>query len=329
MCISAAARVVLVVINIAIAIISLGVVVIGALLKFSADKFLQLVFGAASFSVQSSDKSDFNIPNIAQVSQLPFLGEVGYALIIFGAILFFVSFTACCGACCNYRVLLYIFIVVLTILVIAQAVVFALIMTKDSVFNKKIEDTIGDKVKSDFQANGQDVFSFSINLLNYLSPRPNLTFVVQLDCCGIRGQIDFSSLPPTCCLKSIIDGSDNARKNACVRSSAPPADYNTVVSGQPDGQRSTRETGMSSDSCKHVYNKKERRIFIVFTARASIRPSKKKEREREKMEGGDFDMGLETHPLVLTLGKHTADSTVQVRPHLTSRVSFVKVIVLW
>ncbi|XP_025105043.1 leukocyte surface antigen CD53-like isoform X1 [Pomacea canaliculata] len=217
MCISAAARVVLVVINIAIAIISLGVVVIGALLKFSADKFLQLVFGAASFSVQSSDKSDFNIPNIAQVSQLPFLGEVGYALIIFGAILFFVSFTACCGACCNYRVLLYIFIVVLTILVIAQAVVFALIMTKDSVFNKKIEDTIGDKVKSDFQANGQDVFSFSINLLNYL-----------LDCCGIRGQIDFSSLPPTCCLKSIIDGSDNARKNACVRSSAPPADYNTV-----------------------------------------------------------------------------------------------------
>ncbi|XP_025105044.1 leukocyte surface antigen CD53-like isoform X2 [Pomacea canaliculata] len=200
-----------------VSIISLGVVVIGALLKFSADKFLQLVFGAASFSVQSSDKSDFNIPNIAQVSQLPFLGEVGYALIIFGAILFFVSFTACCGACCNYRVLLYIFIVVLTILVIAQAVVFALIMTKDSVFNKKIEDTIGDKVKSDFQANGQDVFSFSINLLNYL-----------LDCCGIRGQIDFSSLPPTCCLKSIIDGSDNARKNACVRSSAPPADYNTV-----------------------------------------------------------------------------------------------------
>lgn len=91
-----------------IQIISLGVVVIGALLKFSADKFLQLVFGAASFSVQSSDKSDFNIPNIAQVSQLPFLGEVGYALIIFGAILFFVSFTACCGACCNYRVLLYI-----------------------------------------------------------------------------------------------------------------------------------------------------------------------------------------------------------------------------
>ncbi|KAK7105450.1 tetraspanin-18B-like [Littorina saxatilis] len=106
-------------------------------------------------------------------------------------------------------------------LIIAQGVVGGLFIAEDTVLHDEIKKTVGDKVKNDFQANGTDVFDFSINMLHYL-----------LDCCGIRGWDDFNNTPkpPSCCNRTIIDGDsswdDERQECASDPPTAPDSYYN-------------------------------------------------------------------------------------------------------
>ncbi|XP_076457509.1 tetraspanin-1-like [Babylonia areolata] len=223
-CITGIGRVILIILNLVFLLISLALVAAGVFLKFFASSLVEPVLGAVSASLDQATKDKFNIPDLEDISDLPFVGEIGIAFIAFGSVLFFVSFMACCGACCKWRPLLVVFVIVMLILVICQGVVGGLFLAKDSVLHDKIKSTVGDKVKDEFDADGKDVFSFAINILQYL-----------LGCCGIRGWEDFSggNKPPSCCLKEIIEGDSNnaamqARQQACTASppTAPPADYN-------------------------------------------------------------------------------------------------------
>lgn len=211
-------RLLLVLLNLVILLVSLAVLAVGILLKFFAGVVTKLLLGTTS-ALSSADKTRFNIPDVSDIESLPFVSEIGVALIIFGVILFCISFFGCCGACCKYRPLLIVFVVLLSILVIAQAVIGGLFLAKESILHKTIKDKVGDKVKTDFVAKGNDVFSFSINIMQYL-----------MGCCGIRGWEDFpGAKPPSCCNKTIIDGRSpdwDIQKAACYSNpTTAPASY--------------------------------------------------------------------------------------------------------
>ena len=85
-------------------LVSLALIVGGVVLKFFANTLVSLLgdFGA----VTDVTKLDLGIPEMADVKELPFLDDVGLFFIIFGCILFVISFCACCGACYQWRPLL-------------------------------------------------------------------------------------------------------------------------------------------------------------------------------------------------------------------------------
>lgn len=217
-CVTGCGRVILIILNFLFLIISLGLIAVGVLLKFFASKVVEPILGAVSASLDQQTKDEFNIPNLDDISDLPFVGEIGIAFIAFGCILFFISFLACCGACYKWRPLLIVFVIVMSILVICQGVVGGLFLAKDSVLHDKIKDTVGDKVKDEFTTDGKDVFSFAINILHYL-----------LGCCGIRDRNDFTGhRPPSCCTREIIDSGTQTQQQQCVSNppTAPESSYN-------------------------------------------------------------------------------------------------------
>ncbi|KAL8573887.1 hypothetical protein ACOMHN_029335 [Nucella lapillus] len=219
-CCTVIGRVVLLILNFFFLVIALSLIAVGVLLKFFVKELVEPILGAVSASLDQSTKDSFNIPDLDKVADLPFVGEIGIAFLAFGCVLFFISFMACCGACYKWRPLLIVFVIVMAILVISQGVVGGLFLAKDSVLHNTIKESLGDKVKDEFEADGDDAFSFAINIMHYL-----------LGCCGIRGKMDFNgSRPPSCCLREIIDGDNSmtARKQGCVNKPpfAPEADYN-------------------------------------------------------------------------------------------------------
>lgn len=190
---------ILVLLNMLFLLISLALLAVGVIVKFFAAKLLGPLLGTVS---SAATKSGFNIPELDKVKELPFLDQIGVALIIFGSVLMVISFCACCGACCEWRPLLVVFVVLMMILVIAQAVVGGLFLATDSSLHDNIKKTIVDKIQSDYKHDDQnDVFSIAINLMNYL-----------LECCGMSGYADFetTNVSPTCCLKKIIEDKTNA-----------------------------------------------------------------------------------------------------------------------
>ncbi|KAK7462527.1 hypothetical protein BaRGS_00038437, partial [Batillaria attramentaria] len=216
-CITTVGKTILIILNVVFLIVSLVLIAAGILLKFFASLIATLLLGTVG-SLDSSTQSDFNIAGVEDIEELPFIGDVGLALIVFGAFLFVISFLACCGACCKSRIMLIVFVILMSILVISQAVVGGLFLSKGSILHSTIEDTLGDKVKTDFKEDGKDAFSVSINLLNY-----------QLRCCGIRDYKDFKDekRPASCCKKDIIDGNDSLKKQQCTSDPpGPQAEFN-------------------------------------------------------------------------------------------------------
>lgn len=85
---------------------SLAVVVVGALLKYLPDKLTEIIFGVTSIVVKDEDRTAFHIPDLKDVTNLPFVGDAGVALMVFGGVLFCISFMACCGASGKWKLLL-------------------------------------------------------------------------------------------------------------------------------------------------------------------------------------------------------------------------------
>lgn len=216
---AACGKVILVLLNMLFLLISLALLAVGVIVKFFGAEFLGKFLGTVS---TAATNSGFPIPALEKVKDLPFLDQIGLALIIFGSLLLVISFCACCGACCGWRPLLVVFVVVMMILVIAQAVVGGLFLATDSTLHNTIKKTIVDKIQSDYKHDDdKDAFSIAINLMNYL-----------LQCCGMSGYADFevANVSPTCCLKEIIEDSSNsiytASASLCKNGKALPIDVN-------------------------------------------------------------------------------------------------------
>ncbi|KAK7089411.1 hypothetical protein V1264_024412 [Littorina saxatilis] len=100
----------------------------------------------------------------------------------------------------------------MSVLVIVQAAVGGLFLAKNSALHSTIKEKVGDKVKDDYDETGNDVFSFAINMLNYL-----------LKCCAINGRTDFKGGIPalSCCKREVI----TTDQNKCLARQSPYADF--------------------------------------------------------------------------------------------------------
>nr|KAG5689455.1 hypothetical protein BaRGS_026016 [Batillaria attramentaria] len=177
-------------------LVSLALTAIGVILKFFSGKVLKKLMDKVVSSYERLEKLHLD-QDMEKLEGLPFVDKLGMALMAVGIVLFCISFCACCGATCDLRVLLIVFVILMALLVIVQGVIGGLFLKKDSVLHDKIKETAGKKIQEDYDPKGQDMFSFGINVLNYM-----------LECCGIGGPSDFGKTPSTCCKKDIIDAND-------------------------------------------------------------------------------------------------------------------------
>ncbi|XP_025102607.1 tetraspanin-18-like [Pomacea canaliculata] len=193
-CITSCGRIVLILINLVILLVSLALVVLGVLMKFFPGSIVETLL--AKVEIPSSSAQDFgSIPSVGKIINFPFFADLGVALLIFGCILFVISFCACCGACGKWRPLLLVFIIAMIVLILGQAVVGGLFLAKDSILHEKIKETFGDEVTKNYKDGNSNAISIAMDILN-----------LQLDCCGFRGPKDFALNPKvkTCCRKKII-----------------------------------------------------------------------------------------------------------------------------
>jgi len=109
------------------------------------------------------------------------LGGISIGLIILGVFLFITAILGCISACCQVKVIMIIYTVVLLVLLIAQIVFVILFGT--GFFDNMIKDQLTGILQNDFI--GIDSFTAESLLLNIL--------MIQFKCCGIDGYKDFDS----------------------------------------------------------------------------------------------------------------------------------------
>ncbi|PVD27028.1 hypothetical protein C0Q70_12178 [Pomacea canaliculata] len=121
----------------------------------------------AKVEIPSSSAQDFgSIPSVGKIINFPFFADLGVALLIFGCILFVISFCACCGACGKWRPLLLVFIIAMIVLILGQAVVGGLFLAKDSILHEKIKETFGDEVTKNYKDGNSNAISIAMDILN-------------------------------------------------------------------------------------------------------------------------------------------------------------------
>ncbi|XP_059154279.1 23 kDa integral membrane protein-like [Physella acuta] len=186
---------ILILLNVVFLIISLGLVAIGAILAFIPGTVLKYMLDAAT---KAASTAGYTMPkDVNDLKDLPMVYEVGVALFILGLVLFAISFMGCCGSCSSCcKCLLLGFALVMICLMIAELVVVTMFYVPSSPIHSTIRTTLKDKIKTDYNENGTDPFSQSINLVNH-----------YFECCGIDGESDFIPKSHRSC--------DSTNKNGC------------------------------------------------------------------------------------------------------------------
>ncbi|XP_067666324.1 tetraspanin-18-like [Haliotis asinina] len=208
---SSVGQCVLVLLNIIFVLLSLVLVVVGVILKFFPGVLMQFLFEGAK------GITHFQLPDgSSDLNTVPLLDELGLSVLIFGVVLFSVSFLACCGACYKIRFFLGLFCILVIILILSVATVGGLFFNRDSPLHTKIKNEFKQKVHDDYTGpQKKDVFSLLINILCY-----------SLNCCGMAGPDDFDhtapwtnyniksggtyhiDVTPACCVHSYLKAND-------------------------------------------------------------------------------------------------------------------------
>ncbi|XP_046572755.1 tetraspanin-18-like [Haliotis rubra] len=166
----------LILLNVIFVIISMGLLAVGVILKFFPGLLMSfLMAGISSVSGFSKPGSANNLTSI------PLIDDLGLALIVFGAVLFLISFFACCGACCMCRPFLILFVVFMMVVIISLATLGGLFLAKTSTLHSSIRGSLKTKVRNEYKGpENDDIFSLIINVISY-----------GFKCCAISGPDDF------------------------------------------------------------------------------------------------------------------------------------------
>ncbi|CAH8550860.1 unnamed protein product [Schistosoma turkestanicum] len=178
-------RIVLIAMNTVSLIVGLALLILGALMVWGQTVIQSLLNNFITNLISQYMKgSDTGQINELVTRILTSTSPVGLAVFILGCVCAGISLFGYCGACCNMKILLYIYAMLVGVLALAFLVTFSVYFSR--------KDEIGSKVIDLFQMSVNGYQSMEANTLDSLvvgliSP--------PLQCCGVNGGDDFKSSP--------------------------------------------------------------------------------------------------------------------------------------
>lgn len=180
-CLSGVARVLLVVINIVFLLLGLALTAVGFLLRYGQSvykPFLEFGLFQLQKALKETNLGDFNVEDIDMGEALL---SLALGLIIGGLVLFGIAFFGCCGACCKFKLLLWIYALIIIVFVVGEAVGIGLLYGKPDLVKDHLKSTL-----NDYQGlGGKDVNSLTWNVM-----------MIQFKCCGVDDYKDFDTTLP-------------------------------------------------------------------------------------------------------------------------------------
>ncbi|KAG5441146.1 hypothetical protein CSKR_102756 [Clonorchis sinensis] len=180
-------RILLIIVNTVSVLVGLVLLAVGALMIWGQDVVHKLINGFLNPLLQSISVAQ----DAAQVTELigrilTATSPIGIALFVLGAVFAIVSIIGYCGACCNYKVLLYLYAALVGVLALAVMVCFSVYFAA--------KDKIADYVVEVFAKSVKEYQSMEANtadslLIGLLQP--------PLKCCGVSSSADFVNLAST------------------------------------------------------------------------------------------------------------------------------------
>lgn len=186
--ISLVGKIVLVVVNMLILLLSLALLACGVILIAGKDLYNslltsmedQLKSGLTSAGV-SIDTSSFSISDL----MLP----LAYGVIALGLVMGALALLGCCGGCYTIKIVLVVYVIITGVMFVVQLVIVIVVYTDRSVFDSTAKSYIKGTLDDYAGIEGTDAKSLAWNaLMNYEG------------CCGVDSYADFTGLtnwPPT------------------------------------------------------------------------------------------------------------------------------------
>lgn len=234
-CLSSMGRLLLVVINIVFLLIGLGLTIVGLILRFGRTIYEPILKIGIDNLQDVIDKTSIGGFKVEDIDIGETLQSIAIGLIVGGLVLVVISFFGCCGACCKSEILLWLYVIVLVVIAIGEAVAIGLLYGKPEL----VKDNVKTSLK-DYEGLGSSrVSDVSWNII-----------MIQFNCCGVDSYEDFSIA--TNWKKSLTVGSNTYTLTtpvACCKklpSSKNSGEFSCATDNPPKKENSNAETGCYS-----------------------------------------------------------------------------------
>lgn len=175
-CFAGLARLLLVVLNIVFLLGGLAIAVVGFILRYGRviyEPFLEYGMTKLKDLLKNTGFEVFNVKDIN-------LGEVmtgiAIGLIIGGLALACFAFIGCCGACCKVAFMLWLYVIVLVVILVAEIVAIGVLYGKPEL----IKDQLKGSLKDYKGIASPEAYTLSWNIV-----------MIQFQCCGVDSYQDF------------------------------------------------------------------------------------------------------------------------------------------
>ncbi|ELT98104.1 hypothetical protein CAPTEDRAFT_160219 [Capitella teleta] len=132
----------------------------------------------------NSTTNAVNTPQLAEQTTEDFFGlfkDLGIVLLVLGLFMLVLTILGCCGSCCMNRCMIVVYVIVVSAIMIVQAIAIGLFAEGklDEPIKTRLTDTLVDEYKGNFDLG---IESLTINMLQ-----------ATFGCCGINGGLDFKN----------------------------------------------------------------------------------------------------------------------------------------
>ncbi|WAR05009.1 hypothetical protein MAR_020378 [Mya arenaria] len=177
-CIEQIGRVLLVLINLIFLLVGLAITAVGFILRYGYSVYKPFL----DFSLKALQKTldDTNLGTGLDIENVD-IGQVmlslALGLIIGGLVLVALSFMGCCGACCKFKLFLWIYALVILVFVLIEVVAIGILYGKPDIVKGQAKTSLS---KYEGLASSE-VTSLAWNVI-----------MIQFKCCGIDSYKDFA-----------------------------------------------------------------------------------------------------------------------------------------
>ncbi|XP_012946338.1 tetraspanin-9 [Aplysia californica] len=227
--VSIVGKIVLVVVNILILLLSLALLVCGVIVVAGKDIYNSLL-DKLEDELQASLTSAGVTVDTSNLSFSDFMLPLAYAIIALGVLMGALSLLGCIGGCYTIKIVLVVYAIVTLALFLVQLVIVILIYADKSAFDSTVKSAIKDTLKDFKGIEGTDATSLAWNaLMNYE------------ECCGVDSYTDFTGLsdwPP-----ATINGNPVNLQTPVMCCKTKSTDYSCAETGTATTANNWLDTG--------------------------------------------------------------------------------------